>query len=169
MPSWLSNRFLFGVSVVVITGLMSFAFYLEYILELEPCPLCMAQRIVFVCLAVVFLVAFTHGPVRLGTVLYGILGLLVSGSGLALAGRQLWLQNLPDEKVPACGPSLEYMLEAFPLQEVVTIMLSGTGDCAEVQWVFLGLSIPGWTALAFSGFFLLWLFVIVRSILAKSQ
>lgn len=162
MPSWLSNRFIYGVSVVVIIGLMSFAFFLEYVLELEPCPLCMAQRIVFVTLAVIFLLACIHGPAKTGSTVYGLLGALVSLAGLALAWRQLWLQSLPADQAPACGPSLEYMLEAFPLSEVISVMLRGSGDCAEVQWVFLGLSIPGWTAVAFAGFCVLSVFTIFR-------
>ena len=166
MPFWLSNRLIYGMSVVVIAGLMSFAFYLEHVLELEPCPLCMAQRIVFVALALVFLVASVHGPAKTGSAIYGALGAVLSIGGLALAWRQLWLQSLPAEQAPACGPSLEYMLEAFPLSEVVSIMLRGSGDCAEVQWVFLGLSIPGWTAVAFGGFGLLSLLTIFRHRLA---
>jgi protein dithiol:quinone oxidoreductase len=168
MPSWLSNRFIYGVSVLAITGLMSFAFFLQYVLELEPCPLCMAQRIVFVSLAVVFLVAFLHGPAKTGSIVYGLLGAMLSIGGLALAGRQLWLQSLPADQAPACGPSLAYMLEAFPLREVVSIMLRGSGDCAEVQWVFLGLSIPGWTAVAFSGFCAVCVFTMLRNPVASS-
>ena len=158
MPGWLTNRLIYGFSVLVITGLMGFAFFLEHIKGLEPCPLCMAQRVVFVTLAIVFLLAFTQRPAYLGSIVYGVLGLLISLGGLALAVRQLWLQSLPIEEAPACGPSMEYMLEAFPLKDIVSIMLRGSGDCAEIQWTFLGLSIPGWTAVAFAGFCLLSVF-----------
>ena len=167
MPVWLTNRFLYGISALAIAGLMSFAFFLQYGLELEPCPLCMAQRVVFVIMATIFLVAFFHGPEKVGGMIYSGLATLVSSGGLYLAGRQLWLQSLPEDEVPACGPSLEYMLEAFPMSEVITMMLQGTGDCAEVQWTFLGLSIPGWTAVAFGGFCLIGLFTLVRSSLVK--
>jgi len=163
MPNWLSNRFIYGTSVIVILGLLGFAFFLEHVKELEPCPLCMAQRIVFVALALVFLLAFIHRPAFSGSLVYSGLGLLISAGGLALAARQLWLQSLPADQVPACGPSLDYMLEAFPLADVVSIMLRGSGDCAEIQWDFLGLTIPGWTAVAFGGFCLLCVFTALRS------
>jgi len=167
MPAWLSNRLIYGVSVVVIVGLMSFAFFMEHIWELEPCPLCIAQRVVFVALALVFLAAFLHRPHNLGTIVYGCLGLLISAGGLALAVRQLWLQSLPPDQAPACGPGMGYILDNFPVMEIVSIMLRGSGDCAEVQWVFLGLSIPGWTAVAFTGFCLLSLFTIFRQLTSK--
>ncbi|WP_026180451.1 disulfide bond formation protein B [Hahella ganghwensis] len=163
MPAWLSNRMIYGLAFAVIAGLMGFAFYLQYVEGLEPCPLCMAQRIAFVALGLVFLAAFLHGPKKLGSMVYTALGGLVALSGLALAIRQLWLQNLPEDQVPACGPGLEYMLEVFPLGEVITMMLKGTGECAEVQWTFIGLSIPGWTAIAFIGFVFLLGSTLVRS------
>ncbi len=163
MPGWLTNRIIYGLAFAVIAGLMGFAFYLQYVEGLEPCPLCMAQRIAFVALGLVFLIAFLHGPEKLGMIIYGILGGLVSFAGLALAIRQLWLQSLPADQVPACGPGLEYMLEVFPMSEVITMMLKGTGECAEVQWTFLGVSIPGWTALAFVGFIVVLLFTLMRN------
>jgi disulfide bond formation protein DsbB len=86
----------------------------------------------------------------LGVRIYGFFLLLTAGAGLGIAGRQLWLQNLPADQVPACGPSVEYMLEVLPWTEVLLTALRGTGDCAEVVWRFLGLSIPGWTAEFFS-------------------
>src|SRR5690606_826867 len=82
--------------------------------------------------------------------IYGFLLALFAGTGLALAGRQLWLQSLPPDQVPACGPSVDYMLEVLPWTEVLTTAIRGTGDCAEVVWRFRGLSIPGWTAVFFS-------------------
>lgn len=162
MLSWLSNRMLYGTCFVVIAGLMGFAFYLQYVENLEPCPLCMAQRIAFVIVGIIFLLAFLHDPKGRGRWAYSIAGGLASIAGLALAGRQLWLQSLPEDQVPACGPGLDYMLEVFPLVEVIQMMLQGTGECAEVQWTFLGLSIPGWTALAFIGFLIVWLWGALR-------
>ncbi len=162
MPNWLTNRVIYGAAFALIAGLMGVAFYLQYVEGLEPCPLCMAQRIAFMALGLVFLVAFIHGPRGGGGKVYAVLGSLIGLAGLALASRQLWLQSLPADEVPVCGPGLEYMLQAFPLSEVLTMMLKGTGECAEVQWVFLGLSIPGWTAVAFVGFVILWSFTALR-------
>ena len=83
-------------------------------------------------------------------------------AGIGLASRQLWLQSLPEDQVPACGPGLEYMMDVLPWTEVVSVMLRGTGDCAEVQWTFLSLSIPGWSFVAFSGFVLISLLLLRR-------
>jgi len=91
-----------------------------------------------------------HGPHGFGARVYGLLLSVSAGAGLAMAGRQLWLQSLPADQVPACGPSVDYMLDVLPWMEVLTTALKGTGDCAEVTWRFLGLSIPGWTAIFFS-------------------
>ena len=89
-------------------------------------------------------------PPWVGARVYGVLLSVSAGAGLAMAGRQLWLQSLPADQVPACGPSVDYMLDVLPWMEVLTTALKGTGDCAEVTWRFLGLSIPGWTAIFFS-------------------
>ncbi len=137
---------------LVCACLMVFAFFLEHIKGLEPCPLCMSQRIVVITVGLVALIAAIHNPARIGQRIYGGLLIVVAVMGAMLSSRQLWLQSLPADEVPACGPGLSYIvdnMEYFPMQEVLTMMLSGTGDCAEVQWVFLGLSIPGWTLLAF--------------------
>lgn len=117
---------------------------------LEPCPLCWLQRFGFLGVGLVSFVAALHGPGQFGVRVYGLLLVATAGAGLGTAGRQLWLQSLPADQVPACGPSVEYMLDVLPLAEVLTTALRGTGDCAEVVWRFLGLSIPGWTAVFFA-------------------
>ena len=146
-------------------SLMAFAFFLEYIKGLEPCPLCMSQRIVVITIGVLALIAAMHNPGKIGAKIYGVLLVVVASIGAALSTRQLWLQSLPADEIPACGPGLSYIvenMEYFPMQEVLTMMLSGTGDCAEVQWVFLGLSIPGWTLIVFISIGLLGLFQLLR-------
>lgn len=137
---------------IVCASLMAFAFFLEHVKELEPCPLCMSQRLAVILVGFFALAAAAHNPAAIGRKIYAILIMLASGGGIALASRQLWLQSLPEDEIPACGPGLSYIvenMEYFPMQEVLTMMVSGTGDCADVQWVFLGLSIPGWTLLTF--------------------
>lgn len=109
----------------------------------------MAQRIAFYASGIIFLIAAIHNPTPLGQRIYASLTLFFSLGGMALASRQLWLQSLPEDQVPACGPGLEYMMEVLPWAEIVSVMLRGTGDCAKVQWTFLSLSIPGWTFIAF--------------------
>jgi disulfide bond formation protein DsbB len=129
----LSRRWINFLGFLSCAGLLGFGYYLQYQQGLEPCPLCIFQRVAFFALGVWFLIAALHNP---------------SGWG-AIAGRQVWLQGLPPDQVPDCGPGLNYMLDMFPLMEVVSTVLRGSGDCAEVDWVFLGLSIAGWALLLF--------------------
>lgn len=161
------TRPLFLLVFLACALLMAIAFYMEHVMGLEPCPLCMLQRVAVVSVGVVALIAALHNPPStIGNRIYaGLVGLLaIAGAGLA--GRQLWLQSLPADQVPACGPSVDYLLEAFPLLDVIAIALQGTGDCAKVSWTFLGLSIPGWTFIAFSVFLIAMLFVLFRRPLA---
>ncbi|MCK2184415.1 disulfide bond formation protein B [Halomonas getboli] len=130
--------------------MMAVALGLEHIVGLEPCPLCIFQRVAVISAGVVFAVAALHDPQgRLGAALYGLLSLLAVGTGIGLAGRHLWLQSLPADQVPSCGPGLDYMLEVLPLQKVISMVLSASGECAEISARFLGLSLPGWTLIGF--------------------
>jgi disulfide bond formation protein DsbB len=131
--------------------LIAIALYMQHQLGLEPCPLCMTQRVAIIAVGCVTFLAFLHNPLGVGRRIYAGLGALLAIGGGAISSRQLWLQSLPEDQVPACGPSLDYMLETFPLAETLTIMLQGDGNCAEVVWTFLGVSIPGWTLVAFCG------------------
>lgn len=146
----MSSRLIFFLVFLLCAGLLGVAFYMEHVMGLEPCPLCWLQRFGFMAAGLVSLLAALHGPGGVGTRIYGFLTVVGAGAGLAVAGRQLWLQNLPADQVPSCGPSVDYMLEVLPWMEVLTTALKGTGDCAEVTWRFLGLSIPGWTAVFFT-------------------
>lgn len=123
--------------------------YFQLVKQLEPCPLCISQRIAIFATGIVFLAASIHNPRALGRKIYAILGALVALTGAGISTRHVWLQNLPPEEVPECGPGLDYVFEHFPLSETIKLMLNGTGECADVLWTFLGLSIPGWTLVAF--------------------
>lgn len=123
--------------------------YFQLVKELEPCPLCISQRIAILATGVIFFIAAIHNPKDCGKKIYSILGAITALCGAAISTRHVWIQNLPPDKVPECGPGLEYVFENFPLIDTIKLMLNGTGDCAEVLWTFLGLSIPGWTLLAF--------------------
>ena len=158
----MAGRWVFAVVFLVCAGLLGVAFYMEHVMGLEPCPLCWLQRFGFMGAGLVSLLAFLHGPRGWGVRVYGFLLALTAGTGLGIAGRQLWLQSLPADQVPACGPSVDYMLEVLPWMEVLTTALKGTGDCAEVVWRFLGLSIPGWTAVFFAVLVLVGLFFLFR-------
>jgi len=141
----ISARSLFSLMAIACAALLGYGYYLQYYGGLEPCPLCILQRLAFIALLSVCLVAALHGPRGYGVRVYAAIGLLTSIVGAAIAGRQVWLQHLPPDQVPQCGPGLEYMLDVLPLFEAVRMMLSGSGECAEVDWTFLGLSIAEWS------------------------
>lgn len=137
-------QFVFGA--LACSSLLAFAIFSQRSLLLEPCPLCILQRVAFMALALVFAIGAVHAPrSRNGRRVYGVVAALAAASGAAIAIRHLWLQSLPPDLVPACGPGLAYMLEVFPLSDVIRDVFTGSGECAKVDWRLLGLSMPGWT------------------------
>ena len=143
----MSSRAAYAMGFLACAGLLAFAYYLQYFQNQEPCPLCILQRVAFLDMMIVFAVAAVHGPKRRGAVVYSGLLFVMAAMGAAIAGRQVWLQHLPPDKVPACGPGLEYMLERFPLGEALRKIFAGSGECAEAGWRFLGLTIAEWSLL----------------------
>jgi len=137
--------FLFAVAAMVI------ALFLQHHDNLEPCPLCIFQRAGVMAAGAVALLAALHNPAALGRRLYAGLTLLPILFGLGVAGRHVWIQHLPPEDVPACGPGLNYWIQNFPFQDVVQKVLKGSGECAVVDWTFLGFSLPELTLAMFSG------------------
>jgi disulfide bond formation protein DsbB len=134
----------------VCAALLAFALYTEKYLGLVPCPLCIFQRIGFIALGVVFLLAGLFAPRGAGgRRAWGVLALLVVAAGLYVAGRHVWIQHLPADQVPMCGPTLDFLLEAFPLTSVIRTVLTGSGECARVAWTFLGMSMPEWSLVWF--------------------
>ncbi|MFE8071185.1 disulfide bond formation protein B [Marinobacteraceae bacterium S3BR75-40.1] len=144
-----SSRMVFGAVALVCAALIAVALFMEYVMGLVPCPLCMLQRLAVVTVGAVALVAALHGPRGWGVRVYGGLVTLTAAAGGAISSRQLWLQHLPEGQKPACGAGYDYIMDALPLFDALKTILQGTGDCAKVVWTFLGLSIPGWTLLAF--------------------
>ena len=132
-----------------IGALLIAVFFMEQYLGLPPCPLCIIDRGIVLIAAVLFLLAALHNPAAFGQRVYAGLNVLVCSAGAAVAGRHVWLQSLPPEEVPGCTPDLDYMLDVFPLQKVFTTLMNSAGECAEVSWTFLGLSIPWQTLLLF--------------------
>lgn len=125
-------------------------FYFQLQLGLDPCPLCMFQRACLVGVAGFCLLGLIFKPRKLGSKLVALGVTAFSVLGLAIAGRQVWLQHLPADMVPECGPDLAFMMEVFPLMEMIETVLSGSGECAEVQWTFLYLSMPEWMVVIFA-------------------
>lgn len=127
-------------------GLLAYALYAQFHIGLLPCPLCIFQRIAYAAAGLAFLVGAIHGPKgRLGRWIYGGLALVSSLTGAAIAARHVWLTHMPADEVPACGPPLSFMMETNPLMEVLKKVLTGSGSCAEVDWTFLGASMPAWS------------------------
>jgi disulfide bond formation protein DsbB len=125
--------------------MLSYALYVQHVDFIDPCPLCVFQRMVYVWIGAIALLACIHNPGPRGYWVYGILLSLGGLIGISIAGRHLWLQSLPADQVPDCGMGLNYMLDTMPLLQVLREVLYGSGECAEVYWTFLGLSMPGWT------------------------
>ena len=144
-----NSRTGYGVGFLLCVALIGFAYYLQFVEHQEPCPLCILQRLAFFALGAVFLVAMLHGPGRAGSAVYSGVLFVIAGIGAAIATRHVWLQHLPKERVPECGPGLEYMFKKFALGQALEKILSGSGECAEAGWRFLGLSIAGWSLLWF--------------------
>lgn len=143
--------------------LLGYGYYLQYGQGLEPCPLCIFQRVCYFAAGLIALAGALHNPDRTGMRIYGALTLVAALAGLVFAGRQVWLQHLPKDQVPACGPGLEYWMKTLPFAETFKKVLRGTGECAAVDWTFLGLSIAEWSLLCFSLFMLGALVVIFRA------
>lgn len=145
------RRLLNGLLFLICATGLGFAYYAQFGLGLEPCPLCILQRLTLMGLGVVLLLATLHHPAGWGARAYGALIGLIAGVGAAIAARHVWLQHLPPEETPRCGPGLDYLLETLPMNELVREVLTGSGECAEVDWTLLGLSMPEWTLLLFLG------------------
>lgn len=135
--------------VVAVIGLMAYALFAQYVQNYEACPLCIFQRVALIALGIVLLVAGIHAPRAAGARVYAVLGFIAAAAGITIAGRHLYLQNLPPDAVPACGPDLDYLWDTFPVADVIQRVFTGSGECAEVNWSFLGLSMPGWVLIWF--------------------
>lgn len=148
----LSRRTQHFLGFFVCVALLAAAYYFQFAQNLEPCPLCIFQRVGVAAVGLVFLIAALHNPSGWGQRVYGLLALLAAGLGGAVAGRHVWLMSLPKDEVPACGPGLNYLLDNFPLSKVFDTVLRGSGECAEQSWAFLGLSMPAWVLVFFVAF-----------------
>jgi len=164
-----SRRALNGLGLLACAGLLGYAWFAQSALGLEPCPLCIFQRIGVAALGALFLLAALHNPRRIGGYVYaGLLALAALATAL-VAARHLYIQHLPEGSVPACGASLNYMLEVFPLSDVIRKVLTGSGECARVSWRWLGISMPGWVLLAAAGLGLLGVYANIQARSLRSE
>jgi disulfide bond formation protein DsbB len=129
-------------------ALLAYAYYAQYVMHLEPCPLCMFQRVGIFAIGIVFAIAAAHDPAGWGRRVYAGLLVLASLATIGVAARHLYIQSLPPGTVAACGASLDFMLKVFPLTEVLVKVLTGSGECAKIEWRFLGLAMPAWVLIA---------------------
>lgn len=166
MFSKLTPRLGYLAGFFVCAGLLAFALYLQYYEYQNPCPLCILQRVAFIALMAVFLVGAIHGPRRIGSYIYSTLLVIISLAGAGIAMRHVWLQHLPKDQVPECGPGLTYMLNKFPLTDALEKIFRGSGECAETGWTFLGFSIAGWSL---AWFVLLGAVAVLIAVVARKQ
>ena len=148
-----TRRKLFLTGFLISVLLIVYVLYTQYVLGLEPCPLCILQRVAVIALGISFLLLALRPPQRKQSkFLTSILLVMISSAGVGIAARHVWLQNLPPDKVPGCGPGLDFMMANFPLSDVLEMVFSGSGECAEISWSFAFLSMPAWA--------LIWLIVL---------
>lgn len=146
-----ARRILNLLGFFICAGLMGFALYAQYRLLLDPCPLCILQRVAVISLGIVFLAAALHNPAGWGKPVYVALIAMIAAAGVGVAGWHVRLQHLPADEVPSCGPGLDYMLDNFPLGDALRMVFKGSGECAEIAWQFLGLSMPAWVFISVLG------------------
>ena len=146
-----------GVLLIVIA-----VFYFQNHLQLDPCYLCITQRVFIIAIAVVCALALLHNPAQRGQKIYSGISTLLAIIGSYFSIKQLWLQSLPEDQVPACGVPVDYLFDVFSLSEAISHLLKGDGNCAEVQWQMLGISMPGWVLVAFIGYVVVGIFQFLR-------
>ena len=145
---WLRPRGANLAAFLACVGLMLYALYAQYVLKLQPCPLCIFQRIAVIVVGVFFLLAALHDPGRVGRRIYAVLQVLPALAGIGVAARHIWIQAQPPGTVASCGASLDYLVTILPISEVISKVLSGSGECAQITWRFLGLSMPWWVLMS---------------------
>lgn len=155
-------RLINGAFALACGSLLGYAYYLQFSQYLDPCPLCIFQRLAFMAFGGFALLAALHAPQATGRKVYGALQFASAAAGAAIAGRHIWLQNLPPDEVPECGPGLDFMLDTLPLFDAMREAFTGSGECAQVSWTFWGLSMPWWTLIWYVGLGLAAIWVATR-------
>ena len=162
MLNKISLRFWYLGVAAACAALLGFALWVQHRDFLDPCPLCIIQRLAFMWIGAFALLAALHNPARIGQRIYSWLLIIGSMLGAGVSWWHVHLQGLPPDQVPECGPGLNYMLENFPLMETLKSVFFASGSCAEIKWQFLGLSMPGWTLVWFVGLTVLTLYFTYR-------
>lgn len=152
LKNFLGSRAAYLLGFVASFGLVGLALVLQVQYNLDPCPLCIMQRIANMVLGLLFLAAAVHNPAGLWRKVHGLLQLAAAGTGAGIALRHMWIQAHPEEVMTECGAGFDYIIESFPLQRALELIFKGTGECSSIDWTFLGLTIPQLSLVAFAGF-----------------
>ncbi len=145
MPIFMTRRLANFAGFLACGGLIGYALFAQYVQLLEPCPLCWFQRVAFLVLGIVFVLAALHNPKESGARVYAMLLAIAALIGIAIAARHIWIQSLPPGSVPACGASVGYLFEIMPAFDVLKKVFTGSGECQHIDTLF-GVSWPWWTA-----------------------
>jgi len=149
---YLTGRTGYFLGFVASFGLVGLALFIQTQYHLEPCPLCISQRMVFMGLGVLFLLATIINPQKKAPkLIFAALQVLTALGGAGVAIRHWYLQAHKESMIADCGVGFDYMFENFPLKKAFTLIFRGTGDCAAIDWTFLGLSLPQLALIAFVG------------------
>lgn len=151
IKTFLSGRTGYLIGFLTSFGLVAFALYIQQKHHLEPCPLCISQRIAFMSLGVLFLVAGLHNPAAIGRRIYGALHLVVAIAGVGIAERHVWIQANPDKVMAECGAGFDYIFDTFPMKKALDLVFKGTGECSTIDWTLLGFTIPQLSLACFVG------------------
>jgi protein dithiol:quinone oxidoreductase len=151
LPAWLTRRTGNLIGLAACAALIGYALFVQYVQGLEPCPLCILQRVAVIAIGVLFLLAALHDPAERGARIYGVLIDLAALGGIVVAARHMWIIGQPPGSVAECGASLDYMMDVLPLHEVLAKVLAGSGECAKIDWEFAGLNMPTWVLIALVG------------------
>lgn len=144
-----SGRLGYLLGFVVSFGLVGLALFIQVRNNLEPCPLCISQRIAFMALGLTFLIAAVHKPTGLWRKGYGVLHFAAAAAGAGIAGRHIWIQTHADEVMAECGAGFDYIFQSFPFRKAVELVFKGTGECTAIDWTLFGLTIPELSLIAF--------------------
>lgn len=145
----LSGRRGYFLGFIASFGLVGLALFLQQQYHLEPCPLCISQRIAFMALGLLFLIAALHNPGNIGRKIYGLLHVAAAVTGIGIAARHIWIQANPDKVMAECGAGFDYIMETFPLKKALDLIFKGTGECSSMDWTLFGLTIPQLSLVAF--------------------
>jgi len=139
----------YSAGFFICAALLAYAYYVQFDLGVEPCPMCIFQRLAFIAMGLVFLAGAVHGPGATGRRTYAILVLFSACIGIGIAARHIWVQHQPPDPTAACAPGWNYMIDNFPLSKTLKMAFTGSADCAQISWTLFGLSMPLWTLVCY--------------------